>query len=344
MITSTLLGCLARFGSFSTQSELLCTQGLAYLLKTYECAASALAGEVAARTGIEIDDSLAWHAEVVHDDKARPDLEAQSVEGVPVVNIEAKLGAKLGADQLLRYVQHLQKYNEGEAALLVLVPQGRAQEAANETAKALGLPGPGPWHLNDGRPCGIAVISWDELFTALRGRKEERFNYELDQLQAMYRELSGTFIAPLADIEDLLKWRERKTDFDNVVKEATSRLTRRDRILPFGIEPLEDTSHELEDEGYRRRYVCSFAGDAESCFSIGVRDSFAGWNTPVWMRFHRDTGKFDHIRQRIEASTLDHLMSGGHIWIPLEVPLEVPGEQMIQSLVEQAEEIVRVAY
>jgi len=68
------------------------------------------------------------------------------------------------------------------------------------------------------------------------------------------------------------------------------------------------------------------------------------------MRFHKDTGDFRSIRQRIEASSLQWLESGGHIWIPLqiweplEVPQEVSGEQMVQRLAEQAEKIVRVAY
>ena len=43
MTTPTLLGYLAKFGSFSKQSEVLCTQGLAYLLQTHEDAHSAMA-------------------------------------------------------------------------------------------------------------------------------------------------------------------------------------------------------------------------------------------------------------------------------------------------------------
>jgi hypothetical protein len=49
MTTPTLLGYLARFSSFSTQSEVLCTQGLAYLLREHADARSALAGMRARR-------------------------------------------------------------------------------------------------------------------------------------------------------------------------------------------------------------------------------------------------------------------------------------------------------
>jgi hypothetical protein len=64
MTEPTLLGYLARFCSFTTQSEVLCTQGLAYLLREYEDARSALARKVEARTGVEIGDSLTWLPEV----------------------------------------------------------------------------------------------------------------------------------------------------------------------------------------------------------------------------------------------------------------------------------------
>ena len=163
----------------------------------------------------------------------------------------------------------------------------------------------------------------------------------------MYRVLSGDFIAPLASEEDLLQWRERgrETDFLKLVDKVTRRLTTQHSIYPMGFESLEDASHEHEHEdmGYRRRYICRLVDDLESCFSIGVRDSFEEWLTPIWMRFHQDTDNFGRMRHRREASSLRSLESSGHIWIPLEVPLEVSGEQMIQALFEQAEEVVRVA-
>ena len=134
MEASTLLGYLARFGSFSTQSEVLCTQGLAYLLKENKDARSALAVAVQARTGIAIGDSLTWLAEAHQDDGGIPDLEARTADGVKVVKIEAKLGAQLGADQLKSYEMDLRKCNSRETVMLVLVPKGRTAEAAKVTA------------------------------------------------------------------------------------------------------------------------------------------------------------------------------------------------------------------
>ena len=341
---TTLLGYLARFCSFTTQSEVLCTQGLTYLLQTHEDARSALAKEVKDRTGIEIDDSITWLAEAPLEDGSRPDLEARTADKVPFVIIEAKLGAELGAGQLESYLADLRERNDGRAAMLVLVPKTRTTEIARATASALGLKGSGPWRATDGHRIGIAVISWDELFEALHSGRDDLFHYELDQLQAMYRVLSGDFIAPLADKEDLLEWRDRETDFINLVDKTTRRLTTQHPVYPMGSELLDGVSHDSEPSRYHRRYVCPSTGNEESCFSIGVRDSFAEWVTPIWMRFRRDTGNFGLIRQRIEASSFRWLESSGHIWLPLKLPLEVSGEQMIQTLVEQAEEVVRVAY
>jgi len=347
MTTPTLLGYLARFGSFSTQSEVLCTQGLAYLLREHADARSALAGMVEARTGIGIDDSITWLAEALQEDGARPDLEARTTDKVPMVKIEAKLGAELGANQLRSYEADLRTRNGGEAALLALVPHKRTADVAQVIVDAFDLSEYPPWRVANGRSSGgvtIAIISWDELFVALKSGKAERYHYELEQLQAMYHELSSDFIAPLANEEDLHQWRSSKTDFAKLVDQVTRHLTKHHRIYPMRLETLEQISPEHEPGQYHMRYVCSSADSPAPCYSIGVRDSFKKWVTPIWMRFHRDTDNFKLIRQRIESSDLRSLPSGGHIWIPLDVPRDVSGEQMIEALVEQAGEVVRVAY
>ena len=71
----TLLGHLSQFGSFSTQGEVLCTQGLAYLLREHPDARSAFAAEIASATGAKIGDDLTWRAEARQErDRGRPDL------------------------------------------------------------------------------------------------------------------------------------------------------------------------------------------------------------------------------------------------------------------------------
>jgi hypothetical protein len=162
----------------------------------------------------------------------------------------------------------------------------------------------------------------------------------------MYRVLSGDCIPPLTGPEELAEWRKRETDFVNLVDGVTRRLTTHHSVYPMGVEPLEQVPEGLEPKGYTRRYVCRLLGETMSCFSVGVRDSFAGIVSPIWLRFNGTTGHFRDIRDRLEASDLRPRLvpSGGHIWMPLEVPVGVGGKQMVDALVAQAEAIVRVAY
>ncbi len=109
MITPTLLGHLARFSSFSTQAELLCTQGLTYLLDVYSEANSIMASEVEKHTGVRIDKDLQWVPEVRQEDDARPDIEGRDRNGISIVKVEAKLAADLTDSQIQSYEADLKK-------------------------------------------------------------------------------------------------------------------------------------------------------------------------------------------------------------------------------------------
>jgi len=342
----TLLGHLSQFGSFSTQGEVLCTQGLAHLLREHPDARSAFAAEIASVTGAKIGNDLTWRAEAHQElDRGRPDLEARTAGGVPTVKIEAKLGAALSPGQLRSYVGDLQGRSP-ESALLVLVPRSRTEEATDVVARAFSLYGLGPWRPTEYPDVAIAVVSWDDVLAALGRCGSERLRSELEQFEAMYRVLRGDYIPTLAGPEELAEWRKRETDFVNLVDRVTRRLTTHHRVYPMSVEPLEQVPEGLEPKGYTRRYVCRPLGETESCFSIGTRDPFAGTVSPIWLRFNKTTGHFRDIRDRLDRSDLrPRLVPGaGHIWIPLDVPLGVDGRQMADALVVQAEEVVRIAY
>ena len=136
-----------------------------------------------------------------------------------------------------------------------------------------------------------------------------------------------------------------------MVDQVTRHLTAHHNVIPMDVEPLEQAPEGLEPKGYRLRYVCQPPEEAQSCFSIGVRDPFKREPfeekiSPIWLRFNKTTGHFCDIRDRLEVSHLEPRLvrSGGHIWMPLDVPMGVDGSQMVNALVVQAEEIARVAY
>ncbi len=148
----------------------------------------------------------------------------------------------------------------------------------------------------------------------------------------MYRVLVGHDIEPIATEADVLAWRERENVFIAYIDRATRRLARSARVMPIGF----DSRH----PEYYRRYVCRpLGGPKRSCFSVGVRDPFVGFSTPVWFRFHHATPFFAEIRDRLRAAgpVLRIVESDGHVWIPLDVPLCAEANTVVDSLVEQAE-------
>lgn len=340
METPTLLGHLARFASFSQQSELLCTQALAYLLQTHESAHSAMARLIAERTGVSLDATHTWRAEARQENNGRPDLEARDAEGVAIVKIEAKLGAEIGKDQVGSYVDDLQHRNDSTSAMLLLVPEARTEQATKMLAAALRPSGPAARPPREAGGITTAVLTWEELFEALLSDSTALLRFEVEQVRGMYRVLTGAFIAPLADEDDLRQWRTRRDEFEKVIDKVTRRLTTEHAIYPMSREPLPGEPSTDASGGYQRRYVCPAPG---SCFSIGIRDAFAGYLTPVWMRFHKDTGNFSQIRRRIQASSVRCVESSGHIWIPLDVPLQVSGEQMVDTISMKISEIMSVS-
>lgn len=77
---------LAHFSSISKQGELLCTQGLAYLLQN-PSARSVLADHLSQRVGTTLPSDLTWRAEPRQEDGGRPDLEARTSEGKLVARL-----------------------------------------------------------------------------------------------------------------------------------------------------------------------------------------------------------------------------------------------------------------
>ena len=328
------------------QGEVLCTQGLACLLQSSD-AKSALKSKIETRAGVGLSDQLEWFAEARQEnDKTRPDLEARTPDKAPRVKIEAKLGAKLDGGQFRSYAKDLYTRSPEGGVLLALVPHQRVGEATNVVTGAFNVSGAPPWRPADYPSVAVTVVSWDDVLDALKRAGSEPLRSEVEQLEAMYKVLNGDDILPLAGVEDLVEWRKRESDFINLVDRASRRLTTHRNLYPMGVEPLEQAPEGLEPKGYRRRYTFRQLGTSTPHFSIGVRDPFRGFTTPIWMRFHKVTPEFGRISDRLKSSDLKQKLveSGGHVWIPLNVPLGVGGEEMVSALVAQAEEVVQVAY
>jgi hypothetical protein len=134
-----LLGHLAQFGSLFSQGELLCTQGLAYLLRDRD-ARDAL-GDHVESIGVprKLNSDLDWRAEAVQPDGGRPDLEAWTSRGELVAKIEAKLDAHLDPSQILSYFAHLRQHAPNGVLLVVIISLMRAHAPSGEQLVFLSL-------------------------------------------------------------------------------------------------------------------------------------------------------------------------------------------------------------
>jgi hypothetical protein len=162
-----LLGQLAQFGSFIKQGELLCTQGLTYLLRDPE-GERVFAEWISSITGHPVPAGLRWRGELRQEDGGRPDLEGRTADGRPVVKIEAKLGAPFGTGQLESYLASLCARREG-GTLLIVVPKSRLNEIRRDAVEKLKIEDVEPWRVrrNDIEiPC--AVATWEDVLEALR--------------------------------------------------------------------------------------------------------------------------------------------------------------------------------
>lgn len=133
---------------------------------------------------------------------------------------------------------------------------------------------------------------------------------------------------------------ERIDDLVVLVDRMTRRLVEQRglRLLPLAEDGKAST--------YQRRYVCPPLGDQNPCFSVGVRHPFAGHKTFVWLRFNCTTRQFSLIQSRLSRSGLSHRLveSGGHVWIPLDLPRHTAEDGMADSLLTQIQRVIQVAY
>lgn len=349
-----LLTHLAQFSAFSKQGEVLCTRGLEYLLEN-EGAREAFGRHLSRDGSRELSRDLHWRAELRQQDNARPDLEGCTGARAPAVKVEAKLGAALGQDQLHAYADDLVA-RSGGGHLLVLVPRYRVEEA-KEVVASCTIPD----------TVSTMVSSWEDVIDHLRHLSAESFAGDLAQFEAMYRVLCGEDTEPLADEEAIRAWRDREHGFIGYIDRATRVLAANGRLLPLALEIRPKRSHAIKrenpagevfggstpyldsrvpDGGYLRRYVVCIEQDPSSAyFSLGVRDPFEDYVTPIWLRFHSKTGSFPLIRERLRSAPQPPRMVelGGHIWIPIEVPLNAEATLVIESIVEQAGRVVAIA-
>lgn len=335
-----LLGRLAEFGWFSRHGEVAATQALALVLEENQLRA-ALLKHLGDLTETDLREVASFEPELVHEDRARPDLEGHDSRGRPLVIVEAKFGAELNPAQVSAYLrnQEARLENSSRGALVLLVPSYRVPEA-NALLDALR-------HQDGSSPQSITAIAtgvdtWDEWLDVLSdatqklpAAKRDALRSDLDQLQGLCATMRAVDIPPLGfaatghDLED------RQDDLRRLVAEATARYRPRSgRLIPIGEEPYFH---------YYRRYIPGgLSEEPDCCCSVGAISGLPSeGQTPFWLRYHRDTPGFRIASDRITAShfAADAQGDGGHTWLPLRVSSDRSGAALIEELCAQIDEI-----
>ena len=337
----TLIGHLSQFSVLSKQGELLCTQGLHFILEN-EVLRRVFESHIGEIASFKIEEDLSWHAEATQTDGGRPDLEGRSPTGRPVIKIEAKLHAAFGTGQLASYSQSLSEYPEN-SLLVVLVPRYRSAEARESIVEA-GFADSQLLRKASAPHVCSAIITWEGVFDCLRHAADAFAQGDLRQFEGLYRTVGGEHLEPIAGTAVLKQWRIRDDFFANIVDRVTRKLweAQGDAKVP----PMRD----FENNGYLLRYVPvkEWHLDKSSWaphFCLGVRDPFSGSETPLWMRFHKKTPRFSEIRSRLLKTEygheLRHVEYGGHFWIPLIPPFEVSGDLLIADLFNQVQNVLK---
>ncbi len=336
-MTRRLFTHLAQFSSFSSQGELLCTQSLAFFLKN-AAARSALAELISERARVSLPPDLSWRPEVRQANGCRPDLVASNPQGIESIKVEAKLDAPFGEGQLVSYAEELKKQREG-GLLIVLVPSHRIAKEETIFPEEYKVGDTARWVWSSDPRVVSALISWEEVLEALGKASLEAFRPDLAQFEAMYHVLAGNHIEPVTTDAELLAWRERETDYVDLVDMVTRSLAKGERLMPL---------INLNEGEYRCRYgslaVCPLDGK-KTCYSVGVRDPFEGHKTPIWLKFDKGTPCFQLVNEQFKGPSFDEqiVRSGGHIWLPLQIPLKVPTAEVVSDLERQVQEILAVA-
>ena len=337
-----LLGRLARLGWFARHGEVAATQAMAILLEEPQLR-DALLRHLGQMTQTDLHDVRLFESELVHDDRARPDLEGRDGRGRPLVVVEAKFGAALTSGQLHAYLSYQYSRLDGgdRGALIVLVPSYRTPEA--EAVLGTLETQPDEWSASTSS-VSAAVLTWDDLLAVwddaaqeLPADERDDVACDLRQLRELCKTMAALDVPPLGLVAAGRGLQERESDLRRLVAEATAGFPGPSgRLIPIGMEA---------EFNFYRRYIPGSSGDPDCYCAVGVVGSLAGHGTPFWIRYHRKTSSFQAVADHIMASRLavDARGDGGHIWLPLHVSADRSGTAIVAELLERIEEIRAIA-
>ncbi|MBE1457160.1 hypothetical protein H4W79_001374 [Nocardiopsis terrae] len=330
-----LLGQLAAEGWFMSMGEIAATKSLTWLASDPGLRAAILA-HLGTRAGADLTGVEQFVPESVHDDRSRPDIEMLDADGHTIALVEAKFGADLTDGQVAAYLEVLDRRSgPHRGALFVLVPPSRADEAQRTLERTVNARSEAVAH---------AVVTWGEWLDVWAAVAEESGEAglagDLRQLRAMCQTLGAGVVPPLAGTATGRDWQERAGDLVTIVNVVTARFlgSLRPRSLPM--------QGDLVSKPWTYRYLPEIS--QETWVQVGVWGRFADEGlTPFWLMLHKDdrgSGGFQAALQRLMASELSRRVrrDDGHAWVPLEVPGDASGPELVDALETKVGAVLRI--
>lgn len=312
---------------------------LVLLLDDASLRAGFLAG-LSTQVGVDLSSVTGFRAEVLQGDGGRSDVEGHDRDGRPVLVIEAKFGADLGAGQLRSYLvdQRARLGSAVEAVFVVLVPRSRVVEAQRVLDAARNVAG-------DIGPTSAAVVTWNDCIAHLESTVASLASGDVDQagalgsdvaqFRAMCDTLGGLLIRPLGLSALGVAWRDRADDLRSIAVETSGRFVPPDIRFPVG-----------DETGYLyRRYMPGGDAHPDVCCSLGVATMFADRGDAVfWLRYHRLTPGFEIVSRRLQATDWVRTeRANRHLWVPLHADPDMAGPELVNDLTEQITRVIAAA-
>ena len=281
------------------------------------------------RNGIAPEANGFWRAEVVADDRTRTDME-YSWGDPPLtrVVVEAKIGHSLTAEQIAHYRS---RFKAG-GLLVVLVPAARKLEAVRVVGEARKLSAQRA--VQDIRDASLAdsvpldVWTYDDVTAALESHMPA--SSDVAQFKGLVYALRALDIFPMTQAELTDNNPTRRDDIWRVVDSASFGL--------FGKRMPSGKDWGLE----QRRYVVLDPYPIGVVAGVGrTKPSDDGQSqTWAWLRVNESssfTSPVQSVLKMLRPAEFTHEKDG--FWVPLHVPTEATGTEMINAVRDQIETI-----
>ena len=291
--------------------------------------------------------------QVTESESRRLDLVAYDSDRSKRLIIESKFWAPLLDGQASVYVRHLA--DDGPAVLLFVAPEARHGTLWTKVERQFEDP-PEPSDDLSGlklRPAcheakmivadvvntgkRVALMSWDTLLAGLTDA-DSSMDANLQQLHVLVHAQDEMAFAPLhaEDLDAMIP--RRLSAFNRMVDGVADRGKLAGWISTKGLKAVS------RRDGYLR-YIGFDRADGSRMIELALRVSLPRWAelgaTPLWLRIWRKQPiNLMELRSRLDAAGwLPTQLEPDWLWVPIELPMGVEYEDVLESAAEQVKRV-----